>query len=465
MNVRVRFLGASSEVTGSKYLLQIGDFNLLVDCGLFQGRKELRQLNWDAFPIDPSTLDAIVLTHAHLDHTGNLPRLFRQGCRAPIYCTNGTANLMELILMDSARIQEEDARYARKKGYSKHANPEPLYTTADIAPLREKVRSFAFGESVEISPQIHVQFFNAGHILGAAIVEITIRGDQRTKKIVFSGDLGRMNDPILFPPHIIREADILFVESTYGNRDVEQTGREEIIQVMNETFDAGGVLVVPAFSIGRTQTLLMYLKNVLMSQEIPQVKIFVDSPMAIHATAFYRKHQDCHKLRGIDLDEDESFLTLRRQLVICRTSEESRAINDVPGRAIIIAGNGMMSGGRVMHHLSQRLPNPSNTVLVAGYQGAGTRGKLLQDGATSIRIFGREIPVRARVFTITGLSAHADRSELLDWLDGFTRRPDMTFVVHGELDAAGALANALHGKGWVAKIPTYLETVELFQNI
>lgn len=465
MKVSVKFLGASEEVTGSKYLLHIGDFNLLVDCGLFQGRRELRQLNWADFPVDPSTIDAVVLTHAHLDHTGYLPRLFRNGYRGPVYCTTATADLMQLILMDSAKLQVEEANYARKKGYSAHAHPEPLYTTDDVTPIADYVKSCHFEQTMVISDHISVRFYNAGHILGAAIVELSVTGDSQAKKIVFSGDLGRYNDPILFPPATIREADILFVESTYGNRTIKQTGREDILEVMNAAFERDGNIVLPAFSIGRTQTLLMYLKNILMSKEIPPVNIVVDSPMAIAATAFYRKHQDYHKLRDVDLDEDESFMTLRKNLTISRTSEESKKINDIKHDSIIIAGSGMMNGGRVMHHLVQRLPDPDNLILIAGYQAEGSKGRQLQEGAVSIRIFGKDVPVKAKVFTINGLSAHADRDELLRWLSGFKSAPLQTFVVHGEKESALALADTLSEKGWNAVVPYYLENVELFKHI
>jgi metallo-beta-lactamase family protein len=465
MDIRVKFLGAACEVTGSKYLLQIGDFNLLLDCGLFQGRKKLRELNWAEFPIEPSTINAVVLTHAHLDHTGYLPRLFRNGYMGPVYCTTATADLMNLILMDSANLQVEEARYAKKKGYSKHANPQPLYDTNDVKPIADHVKGYRFEETVSIAENINARFYNAGHILGAAIVELTITGDMQTKKIVFSGDLGRYNDPILFPPHTMEEADILFVESTYGNRTVKQTDREDILRLMNETFERDGNLVVPAFSIGRTQTLLMYLKNVLVNKEIPSVKIVVDSPMAIEATAFYRKHQDYHKLRGIDLDEDESFITLRKHLTISRSSEDSKRINEITHDSIIIAGNGMMSGGRILHHLFHRLSNPDNVILISGYQAEGSRGRQLQEGAKTIRIFGQDVPVKAKVFTINGLSAHADRDELLRWLSGFKNPPKETFTVHGETESANALKDTLVSKGWNATVPHYLENVELFKHI
>jgi metallo-beta-lactamase family protein len=465
MNIRVKFLGAAGEVTGSKYLLQIGGFNLLVDCGLFQGRKKLRDLNWAEFPVDPETIDAVILTHAHLDHTGYLPRLFRTGYRGPVYCTTATADLMNLILMDSAKLQVEEANYAKRKGYSEHENPEPLYDADDVTCIADHVSSYKFDQSFFIAPNISACFYNAGHILGAAMIELVVTGERLTKKIVFSGDIGRYNDPILFPPHTIEEADILFVESTYGNKTIKQTDREDILKLMNETFERDGNLVVPAFSIGRTQTLLMYLKNVLVTKEIPSVKIIVDSPMAIAATAFYRKHQDYHKLRGVDLDEDESFMTLRKHLTISRTSEDSKNINEIIHDSVIIAGNGMISGGRIMHHLFHRLSNPDNVVLITGFQSEGSRGRQLQEGAKTIQIFGQDVPVKAKVFTISGLSAHADKDELLRWLNGIKKAPQETFVIHGEAESANALAETLIAKGWNATVPHYLENVELFRNI
>jgi metallo-beta-lactamase family protein len=465
MNINVKFLGAAGEVTGSKYLLQIDSFNLLVDCGVFQGRKELRALNWAEFPVDPSSVHAVVLTHAHLDHTGYLPRLFRNGYNGPVYCTTATADLMHLILMDSAHLQEEEAGYAKKKGYSKHENPEPLYTAEDVTPIAGHVVSYTFEQSFFIAQNIEVCFYNAGHILGAAIVTLTIKGETQTKRIVFSGDLGRYNDPILFPPHTIEEADILFVESTYGNRTIKQTDREDILAVMNEAFECEGNVIVPAFSIGRTQTLLMYLKNVLESKEIPPVSIVVDSPMAISATAFYRKYQDYHKLRGIDLDEDESFMTLKENLIISNTPKDSKNINEILHTSVIIASSGMMTGGRVLHHLFNRLPDPDNVILISGYQSEGSRGRMLQEGAKTIRIFGHDVPVEAKIFTINGLSAHADRDELLRWLSGFKEPPKQTFLVHGEAESANALATTLTGKGWNVTVPHYLENLQLFKNL
>jgi metallo-beta-lactamase family protein len=334
-----------------------------------------------------------------------------------------------------------------------------------VEPIRDHIRSTIFEEPVKITDNISVCFYNAGHILGAAIVELTITGDQQTRKIVFSGDLGRPNDPILFPPHIIKNADILFVESTYGNRDIKRTEREDVLDMMNHTFKIDGNIVMPAFSIGRTQTLLMMLKGVLFRKEIPKVRIFVDSPMAIKATAFYRKHKAYHRLADTDIQNDEEFLTLRNNLTVTRTVEESQQIHEHTKDNIIIAGSGMMTGGRVLHHLIRRLPDEKNVILLTGYQAKGGRGWRLQQGEKTIKIFGKDVPVKAKVFTINGLSAHADRNELLDWLKGFEKPPLQTFVVHGEAESANALCETLKIKGWNASVPFYLENIELFRNI
>lgn len=465
MNVRVKFLGASGEVTGSKYLLQIDDFNLLVDCGLFQGRKELRLLNWAEFPVPPSEIDAVIITHAHLDHTGYLPKLFKDGFTGPVYCTTATADLMNLILMDSAGLQVEEARYAKKKGYSKHENPLPLYDEDDVKPIKDHIVGTTFENPIQIKSNISACFFNAGHILGAAIVELTLLGEYQTKKIVFSGDLGRPNDPILLPPHIMKEADVLFVESTYGNRDIDPTDREVVIDLMNETFEKDGNVIVPAFSIGRTQNLLIMLKNLLEKKEIPKVRVIVDSPMAISATEIYRKYKSYHKLADVDFERDETFLKARNNLTFTRTADESKKVNDITHDAVIIAGSGMMTGGRILHHLFHRLPDEDNLILITGYQPEGGRGWRLQRGEKTLRIFGQDVPVKAKVFNINGLSAHADRSELLDWLKGFEAPPKMTFVVHGEKESAGALCDTLQEWGWNAHVPHYLENVVLFNNI
>ena len=465
MDVSILFLGAASEVTGSKYLLKIDNFNLLVDCGMFQGKRKLRELNWAEFPVKPEEINAVILTHAHTDHTGYLPRLVRLGYKNPVYCTAATADLMHLMLMDAAKFQVEDAEYAKKKGFSKHEHPEPLFTQDDVHCIQPMITTASFEETIQINDQISITFHNAGHVLGAAIVEIILTGANETKKIVFSGDLGRYNDPLLYPPKNIDYADVLLVESTYGDKIIKQTDRNDIIEIMNETFEKDGNLIVPAFAIGRTQTLLMYLKNVMMTKEIPLVKIVVDSPMAISATALYRKHNVYHKLKDIDLEEDEAFLTLKKCLIISKTSDDSKKINNITQDLVIIAGNGMMSGGRIMHHLFHRLSDPKNVVLIPGYQAEGSKGRRLQDGEKTIRIFGQEIEVKAKIFTIHGLSAHADRNELLQWLSGFKQAPMRTFVIHGEKGSAGALCNTLNEQGWNAQVPSYMDEIELFNNI
>ena len=465
MDVDVLFLGAAGEVTGSKYLLKINNFNLLVDCGMFQGRRDLRELNWTDFPVDPTTIDAVIITHAHTDHTGYLPRLFRLGYKNPVYCTEATAELMHLLLMDAAKFQEEDADFARKKGYSKHENPEPLFTAEDVISIQPHLITTSFDQTISITESIAITFRNAGHILGAAIVEVSLKGPSETKKIVFSGDLGRYNDPLLNPPQSIEHADILFVESTYGDKVIEQTDRKAILELMNLVFEENGSLVVPAFAVGRTQNLLIHLKNVLMSKEIPLISIVVDSPMAISVTNLYRHFKSYHKLKDIDLETDESFKILRQCLTVSKSINDSKKVNKITQDAVIIAGNGTMSGGRVMHHLRYRLPDSKNAVLIPGYQPAGSKGRQLQEGAKSIRIFGDEIEVNAKIFTLHGLSAHADRNELLQWLSGFKQAPLKTFVIHGEADSAGALCETLKEKGWDAHVPHYLENVTLFKNI
>jgi metallo-beta-lactamase family protein len=387
------------------------------------------------------------------------------GYQGPVYCTTATAEVMHLILMDSATLQEEEARWAKKKGYSKHEDPQPLYTADDVVPIADHLKTTHFEHTLQIAPHIALRFCNAGHILGAAIVELTISGSKQTKKIVFSGDLGRYNDPILYPPHAMEEADVLFVESTYGNRETVATPRDEIIEMLNDCFDADGNVIMPAFSIGRTQNLLMYLKNVLQSREIPAVRIFLDSPMAISATEIYRKYGSYHRIPANEIDEEGGFLNLDKYLHICRTAEDSKKINEYLHDNIIIAGSGMMTGGRILHHLYHRLSTPENVILITGFQSEDSRGRRLQEGAKTLKLFGQEVPVNAKIYTINGLSAHADRKELLQWLSGFKEPPKITFAVHGEQESAGALATTLKERGWNATVPHYLENVELFKGI
>jgi metallo-beta-lactamase family protein len=467
MDVRVKFLGGAGTVTGSKYLLEIDEYRLLIDCGLFQGLKQLRLRNWDALPLEENTIDAVVLTHAHIDHSGYLPRLVKEGFNGPIHCTGSTADLLRLLLLDSAKLQEEEAEWAKKKGYSKHENPQPLYDTKDVNETLPLVQSHRFNQRFYLTPSIEVNFVYGGHILGASIVEVYVHGSTQSKKLVFSGDLGRESDPILYPPEKIAEADILFVESTYGNRNNEFVGiKEALATAINETFDRKGCVLIPAFSVGRTQNLLMYIKDLMTEGAVPEAEVFMDSPMAISATEIYTRHMDDHKLTDEMLRTDESFLTLGRNLITVRTREASAYLNNKKEHAIIISASGMMTGGRILHHLFHRLPRTSDTLLIVGYQGMGTRGRDLLDGAKSIRIFGEEVTVKCNVVLIDGLSAHADMQELHEWLGHFTVKPKKTFIVHGEPESAEYLRRYVeHELQWNAYVPDYLESFALFNGI
>lgn len=464
MNVRVRFLGAAKTVTGSKYLLDIDGYRLLVDCGLFQGVKELRQRNWQDFPQDPADVDAVIITHSHIDHIGYLPRLFRQGFRGPVYCTQVTGELMQIMLMDSAKIQEEEAAYAKRKGYSKHQDPEPLYTVEHARALFSYLKPQPGNFWVKLTENIYTRFLNAGHILGSSIVELEIQGNKQTKKIVFSGDLGRYHQPVLRDPEAITKADVLFVESTYGNRETPPIPpKEALAEIVNQTQENGGCILIPAFALGRTQQVVYYLKELLEEQKIPAWRVYIDSPMAISVTDLYKKYFDEHKLRQSELEESVFDY---RGLEYCKTAQESKVINSIDKNAIIISASGMCTGGRIIHHLYHRLPRKNDTILFVGYQAFGTRGRRILDREPTIRIFGQDVPLNCQVRQISGLSAHADRSELLRWLDNFEESPKHTFITHGEPASSQALAEALvKGKGWSPVVPDYLEWFNLFDSV
>jgi metallo-beta-lactamase family protein len=465
MDVTAKFLGGAGVVTGSKYLIDLGDFEFLVDCGLFQGGRKLRELNWDKFPMPLNALEAVVLTHAHLDHIGYLPRLVQQGFKGPIYCTEATAELAKILLLDSGKLQEEEAEYARKKGYSRHENPQPLYTKADAEAVFPQFVPKPFEHPFSIHPAVTVTFFHAGHILGASIVKFLIQGEHQTKRLVFSGDLGRYKDPLLFPPTRIPKADILWIESTYGDRKSSVLKpEEEMARAIRDTFDRGGLVIIPAFAVGRTQLLLYHLYQLMEKGKIPKVPIFTDSPMAIDATKLYLDFGNDHRL-GAMLQEDEHAFK-HPHLHYFQKKEESMSLNTFEGNAIIISASGMATGGRILHHLFHHLPNEKNGVIIVGYQAQETRGRRLLDGDPIIRIYGEEVQVRAKVYPIEGLSAHADQEELMDWAEGFTENPKYTFVVHGEEKSGEALAYKLRQElGWNTLLPTYLESFVLFEGI
>ncbi|WP_026966841.1 MBL fold metallo-hydrolase RNA specificity domain-containing protein [Algoriphagus terrigena] len=466
MNVTAKFLGGAGAVTGSKYLIELGDFEFLVDCGLFQGPKEWRERNWDDFPTALAQLEAVVLTHAHLDHIGYLPKLVKQGYSGPIYCTEATAELAKILLLDSGKLQEEEAEFARKKGYSRHEIPQPLYTMEDAEAVFPLLVPQAFDKPVSIHPGVDLTYFHAGHILGAAIVKIVFKGDSQTKKLIFSGDIGRFNDPLLFPPTLIPKADILWIESTYGDRNSPPGKPEdELALAIRETFDRGGLVVIPAFAVGRTQLLLYHLYMLMEKGKIPKTRVYLDSPMAIEATKLYLDFHMDHRLSAM-LEDGQEHAFNHPQLHYVQKQEQSMALNEFHGRAIIISASGMATGGRVLHHLFHRVPDERNGVIIVGYQAEGTRGRRLLDGEPTLKIYGTEVPVKAKIYHIEGLSAHADQSELMAWAEGFTDNPKRVFVVHGEKESAEALAFKLKDElGWNTVIPQYLESFVLFEGI
>lgn len=462
----LQFLGAAETVTGSKHLLRIGNRQVLLDCGLFQGLKQLRLRNWADPPFTPGDIDAVILSHAHIDHTGYLPLLTRRGFQGRVYSTPGTRSLARIMLPDSARIQEEQAAHANKHGYSKHHPAEPLYRARDVERCLQQFKSRPYGGWFEVSPEIHVRYRRAGHILGSAIVELQL-GRSREFKLVFSGDLGRWNRPMLKDPEFVDEADVLLVESTYGNRDHPDTDvREELARVVNESAERGGALLIPAFAVGRVQELIWYLRELEDAGRIPKLPVFLDSPMATDVTEIFCQHPEDHDIDMKLLMDEHRCPLCCKPYTFTRSPAESKQLNFRKGPMIIIAASGMATNGRIVHHLERRLPNKKTTVLLVGFQAIGTRGRQLQNGARHVRMHGRDVPVRAHVGVIHGLSAHADRRELLRWLDGFKSPPKHTHIVHGEPDASQVLAETLRSdRGWTVDIARDGETVELFHEV
>jgi metallo-beta-lactamase family protein len=466
MNVSVKFLGGARSVTGSKFLLEIDHLKILVDCGLFQGLKELRLRNWAPFPINPADIDMVLLTHAHIDHTGYLPKLVKDGFGGPIICTEPTMELAKILLKDAGKLQEEEAAFAQKKGYSKHEKPQPLFTIADAEMVFSMFRPIGFEQEVDIHPNITLTAYNAGHILGAAILKLKIKGDTQVKKVVFSGDLGRFLDPLMNSPVLLPVADVLFVESTYGNRKNETHSVEhQLADAIKETFRKGGVALIPSFAVGRTQMILYYLHRLQQKGKIPSVPIYVDSPMAIDVTALYKKYSGYHRLEAMFQEEGANPFH-HKNLHYYQTQEASLSLNSLRTDAIIISASGMVTGGRILHHLYNRLPNQEDSVIFVGYQAEGTRGRRLLDGEPSVRMYGIDVPVKAQIHYIKGLSAHADQNELIEWMEGFNLKPKMTFLVHGEDAATAELADVIRTElGWEAIVPEYLESFELFSGI
>ncbi len=460
---KLTFYGATGTTTGSRFLLELHGRKILVDCGMFQGRKANRLKNWDEFPVKPSEIDRILLTHAHIDHTGYLPRLCKEGFSGSIHCTDATHDLCEILLKDSAKIQEEDAYWANKKGYSKHKPAQPLYTVKDAEKSLSFFAPLHYGEDFYIDDTARLKFKDAGHILGSALVDIKTGDNKRSKKILFSGDIGRPDKQLLRDPVQVFSVDYLILESTYGDRLHDEVSQvDELARVIQESVKRGGVLVIPSFAVGRTQTLLYLIRELEEQGRIPSLPVFVDSPMAIDVTDIFRK-------RISDFDITSRVLTLKgvgifrpRQLRLCDTREQSKAINNRESQAIIISSSGMVTGGRILHHMVQRLPQRENTILFIGYQASGTRGRMILEGQPSVKIHGRQIPINARVEKISGFSGHADYNEILAWLMGFDRPPEKTFIVHGEPEASTSLAERIRDKlGWDVVIPGFGESFEI----
>ncbi len=447
--MEISFLGGTGTVTGSKYLFDDGDAVTLIDCGLFQGFKQLRLRNWQPLPIDPQRISSVVLTHAHIDHSGYLPLLVRNGFGGRIYCSKATKELCQILLPDSAHLQEEEARYANKRGFSKHKPALPLYTVEDANRALENFHAIDFDEPARLSPTSSAHLLPAGHILGAAMVMIESRG----KRILFSGDLGGPNDPIMRPPTRVESADVLVLESTYGNRRHSAANPEvELASRLGPALSRSGVVVIPAFAVGRVQTLLYLIARLKGRGLIPDVPIYLNSPMAVDATRIYHTYRSEHRLSA------EECTAACQVAQFVNSPEASKELNQKQGPMIIISASGMATGGRVVHHLKAFAPDPNNMILFSGFQAAGTRGAAIVNGAESVKIHGEYVPVRAEVANLESLSGHADYAEILDWLKAFARAPEMICITHGEPAAAdGMRLHIQESLGWQSRVPDYLE--------
>ena len=462
------FWGGVGTVTGSKYLVEGGRSRVLVDCGLFQGLRELRERNWEDPPFDAKGLDAVVITHAHIDHTGYLPRLVALGYGGPVYCSKGTADLLKLLLPDSARLQEEEAEYRNRRGLTRHRPALPLYTEEHARKTVELIRVCPnTGGATEVAAGVRASFHIAGHILGSSLVLLELDGagaDGGARRVLFSGDLGHYDQPIILDPAPPPACDYMLVESTYGDRlhDPEDP-KEALARVINEAARRGGPLLIPAFAVGRTQELLYHIRELEDEGRIPVLPVRVDSPMAAAATQIYQRNRDEHDEEYVSLLEQSRHPLRTRSMLTASSREESKRLNDERGTRVIISASGMMTGGRVLHHARRILPDERATVLFVGYQAAGTTGRKVLDGAQFVRVMKEDVPVRCHVERIGGLSAHADWSEVLRWLEPLEKAPPRrAFTTHGEPEAAAAMAGHIRERfGWRVDAPQYGERVEL----
>jgi len=464
MHIKITFLGAAQTVTGSCYLVETDNFRFLVDCGLYQER-EFKKRNWEPFPIPPETLDCLLLTHAHLDHCGLIPKLVREGFRGPIYCLSATAEITEIMLLDAAKIQQEDAKFKRRRHRKERRRgpyPEiPLYTTNDAKASFPLFSPVKYGETISICKGIEATFHDAGHVLGSSMIRVRIRQNGEYRTIIFSGDIGRRNKPILRDPTLFEEADYVISESTYGNRLLEplEDAANKVAEVINATVKSRGNILIPSFALERSQEILYYLNQYLIEDRIPHLMVFIDSPMAVSITRVFKHHPQLFDEEMAMLIRQKKSPFSFRGLKLVRTVEESKAINRIKGTVIIIAGSGMCTGGRIKHHLVNNISRKGSTVLFVGYQASGTLGREIVNGAKRVRILGKHYPVKARVVQVNGFSAHADQDGLLKWLSSLRKPPRHLFITHGESSVSKHFAGLVREKtGWdKVSVPEYRE--------
>jgi len=467
MQIKLQFLGAAQNVTGSRHLLQANGVRLLVDCGFYQER-QFRARNWDPFPIEPAGIDAVLLTHAHLDHCGLLPKLVREGFKGKIYCTAATSEIVRIILLDSAKIQEEDAEYKRKRhereGRKGPYPVVPLYTTEDAEACFPLFSTVKYRKSVNIADGVEATFYDAGHVLGSSMIRVKVRQDAQERIILFSGDIGRPDRPIVCDPTVFDYADYVLIESTYGDRVHQDTEdiKKLIGQVINSTKKARGNIIVPSFALERSQEVLYYINELRLANKIPKLKVFLDSPMASRVTKVFQNHPELFDKEMTEFVKRHKSPFDLPGLEMAGTADESKAINHIKETVIVIAGSGMCTGGRVKHHLVNNISRPENTIMFVGYQATGTLGRSIVDGAEQVRILGEKHKVRAKIVRIHGFSAHADRNELLEWLKELKAPPRGVFVVHGETESALSFGDYVRERtGWKVTVPAYEDKIVL----
>lgn len=465
MMARLTFLGATGTVTGSRYLFEADGKKILVDCGLFQGLKEYRRRNWEPFPVPPAEIDEVLLTHAHVDHCGYLPRFCALGFQGKIRCTHATSELCAIVLRDSAHLQEEDARWANKRGFSKHKPALPLYTKQDVEQCLGYFQPVHYGEDIQLTEHLRIKFKDAGHILGSSFIDIKVSAGEKIRRFLFSGDIGSPDRPIVRDPVQVFEVDYLILESTYGNRlhgHGNSAREKDLARIINESVARNGMLIIPSFAVERSQELLFHIRSLEERREVPVLPVYLDSPMAIEATTVFEKWKNNYDMEALLLTLDGKDILKPQNLHLIKNTEESKQLHNVSGPGIIISGSGMLEGGRILHHLEHRMVDAANTVLFVGYQAEGTRGKAILNGNPTIKIHGQQVPVNARIESISGFSGHADYREILAWLMGFNRPPHTTFLVHGEPAASQALAEKIgETLSWKVIIPEFKQSVKL----